>query len=44
MSFFGKLKERLFKSSSKLGAGLDALVAEPSAEAGAAGCSSCCCC
>jgi len=36
MSFFGKLKERLFKSSSKLGAGLDALVAEPSAEAGAA--------
>ncbi|MFZ9686016.1 MAG: signal recognition particle-docking protein FtsY [Gemmobacter sp.] len=31
MSFFGKLKERLFKSSAKLGAGIDALVAGPEA-------------
>ena len=34
MSFFGKLKERMFRSSSKLDEGLDALVAaEPAPEA-----------
>ena len=34
MSFFGKLKERMFRSSSKLDEGLDALVAAaPEAEA-----------
>ena len=33
MSFFGKLKDRLFRSSSKLDAGLDALVEGPAPEA-----------
>ncbi len=28
MSFFKKLKERMFRSSDKIGEGLDALVAE----------------
>lgn len=32
MSFFGKLKERLFKSSSRLSDGLDDIVTEPAAE------------
>jgi fused signal recognition particle receptor len=36
MSFFGKLKERLFKSSSKLGEGLDDLVAGGTDAQGAA--------
>ena len=31
MSFFGKLKERLFKSSARLSEGLDEIVAEPEA-------------
>ncbi len=31
MSFFGKLKDRLFKSSSRLGEGLEEIVATPSA-------------
>ena len=31
MSFFGKLKERLFKSSARLSEGLDEIVAEPAA-------------
>ncbi len=34
MSFFGKLRDRLFKSSSKLGDGLDAVVAEGGESAG----------
>jgi fused signal recognition particle receptor len=29
MSFFKKLKDRMFRSSDKLGEGLEALVAEP---------------
>ena len=29
MAFFSKLKERMFKSSAKIDAGLDAIVAEP---------------
>ena len=33
MSFFKKLKDRMFRSSDKIGAGLEALVAEPEAEA-----------
>lgn len=33
MSFFGKLKERLFKSSARLSEGLDDIVAEPAASA-----------
>lgn len=33
MSFFGKLKERLFKSSARLSEGLDEIVAEPAAAA-----------
>ncbi|NNU81013.1 signal recognition particle-docking protein FtsY [Halovulum dunhuangense] len=35
MAFFGKLRERLFKSSSKLGEGLEAVVEEAPAAAGA---------
>lgn len=36
MSFFSKLRERLTKSSSKIGAGLDSIVSEGAAEAPAA--------
>ena len=36
MSFFNKLKDKLFKSSSKLDEGLDAIIAEAPAEAPAA--------
>lgn len=36
MSFFGKLKDRLFKSSSKLDAGIEAIVEEAPGEAAAA--------
>ncbi|MBR2575036.1 MAG: signal recognition particle-docking protein FtsY [Loktanella sp.] len=37
MAFFSKLKERMFKSSAKIDAGLDAIVAEPAAKPGLIG-------
>ena len=37
MAFFSKLKERMFKSSAKIDAGLDAIVAEPAPKPGLIG-------
>lgn len=37
MAFFSKLKERMFKSSAKIDAGLDAIVAEPAPKLGLIG-------